>query len=89
MREAPIWGRQALYYKTCVCVLGHVRFFVNLWTVAHQVPLSMEFSRQEYWNALPFPPTGYLPDPGIQLLRLLHWQADSLPLRCLGSPYKT
>ena len=89
MREAPIWGGQALYYKTCVCVLGHVQFFMNLWTVAYQAPLSMEFSRQEYWSALPFPPPGDLPDGEIQLLRLLHWQADSLPLCYLGSPYKT
>ena len=35
------------------------------WTVAHQAPLSMEFSRQEYWSGLPFPPPGDLPDPGI------------------------
>ena len=49
--------------------------------VAHQAPLSMEFSRQEYWNGLPFPTPGDLPDPGIELclLHLLHWQADSLP----------
>ena len=38
----------------------------TLWTVAHQVPLSMEFSRQEYWNELPFPNPGDLPDPGIE-----------------------
>ena len=35
--------------------------------VAHQIPLSMEFSRQEYWNGLPFPPPGDLPNPGIEL----------------------
>ena len=35
-------------------------------TVAHQVPLSIEFSRQEYWSGLPFPPSGDLPDPGIK-----------------------
>ena len=35
------------------------------WTVAHQAPLSVEFSRQEYWSELPFPPPGDLPDPGI------------------------
>ena len=35
------------------------------WTVAHQAPLSMGFSRQEYWNGLPFPSPGDLPDPGI------------------------
>ena len=36
------------------------------WTVAHQAPLSMGFSRQEYWNGLLFPPPGDLPDPGIE-----------------------
>ena len=36
------------------------------WTVACQDPLSMEFSRQEYWSGLPFPSSGDLPDPGIE-----------------------
>ena len=36
------------------------------WTVAHQAPLSMELSRQEYWSGLPFPPPGDLPDPAIE-----------------------
>ena len=36
------------------------------WTVARQAPLSMGFSRQEYWSGLPFPPPGNLPDPGIE-----------------------
>ena len=38
----------------------------NLWTIAHQAPLSMGFSRQEYWSGLPFPSSGDLPDPGIE-----------------------
>ena len=38
----------------------------NPWTVAHQAPLSMEFSRQEYWSKLSFSPPGDLPDPGIE-----------------------
>ena len=42
-----------------------VRLFVTLWTVAHQTPLSMEFSRQEHWSGLPFPSPGDLPNPGI------------------------
>ena len=42
-----------------------VQLFVTLWTVASQAPLSMEFSRQEYWNGLPCSPPGDLPDPGI------------------------
>ena len=40
--------------------------FATLWAVAHQAPLSMEFSRQEYWSGLPCPSPGDLPDPGIE-----------------------
>ena len=47
-------------------LLSRVRLFVILWTVAHQAPLSMEFSRQEYCSGLPFPSPGDLPDPGIE-----------------------
>ena len=47
------------------------------WTVAHQAPLSMGFSRQEYWSGLPFPSPGDLPDPGIEP-RSPTLQADSL-----------
>ena len=43
-----------------------VRLFAAPWTVAHQVPLSMGFSRQEYWSGLPFPPPGDLPHLGIK-----------------------
>ena len=52
--------------------------FYNLMTAAHQPPLSMEFSRQEYWSGLPFPSPGKLPNSGsnLKLLCLLHWQAD-------------
>ena len=47
--------------------LSHVQLFVTSWTVAHQAPLSMWFSRQEYWSGLPFPSSENLPDPGIKL----------------------
>ena len=47
----------------CVCVLYRVRLFEISWTVAHQAPLSMEFSRQEYWSRLLFPMPGNLPNP--------------------------
>ena len=40
--------------------------FATPWTAACQAPLSMEFSRQEYWSGLPFPSPGDLPDPGIK-----------------------
>ena len=45
---------------------SHVRLFVTLRTIAHQAPLSMGFSRQEYQSGLPFPPPGDLPDSGIR-----------------------
>ena len=48
------------------------------WTVAHQAPLSMEISRQEYWSGLPCPSVDDLPDPGIKP-RSPALQADSLP----------
>ena len=54
-----------------MCILSHVWFFVTLWTVAHQAPLSMGFSRPEYWSGLPFHFPEDLPDPGINL-HLLH-----------------
>ena len=50
----------------CVQSLNHVRLFVAPWTVAYQAPLSVEFSRQEYWSVLPFPTPGNLPNPGIK-----------------------
>ena len=50
--------------------------FATQWTVAHQAPLSMGFSRQEYWRGLPFSPPGDLPDPGIKPTPAL--QGDSL-----------
>ena len=57
----------------------------NPWTIAHQAPLSMEFSRQEYWSGLPFPTQG----SNLRLLSLLHWQAGSLPLAPPGKPHRT
>ena len=46
--------------------LSHVQLFATPWTVAHQTPPSMGFSRQEYWSGLPFLSPGDLPDPGIE-----------------------
>ena len=46
--------------------LSHARVFATPWTVALQVPLTMGFSRQEYWSGLPFPSPGDLPGPGIE-----------------------
>ena len=72
-------------------MLSHFWLSVTLWTVACKAPLSMGFPRQEYWNGLPFPPPGDLPDPGIEPASAVvpAWQADSLPLSHLGSPVKS
>ena len=49
---------------------SRVWLFATLWTIAYQPPLSMGFSRQEYWSGLPCSPPGYFPDPGIELASL-------------------
>ena len=67
---------------SCVCLCA------TLWTIAYQSPLSMGFSRQEYWSGLPCPPPGDLPNPGSypHLLSTLHWQVCYLPLAYHGKP---
>ena len=60
------------------CVLCHVSLFVTPWTLAHQVLLSIGYSRQEYWSGLPCPFLGHLPDPGMEP-RSPALQVDSLP----------
>ena len=52
--------------SVCTQPLRHIWLLAALWTVAHQAPLSMGFSRQEYWSGLPFPPPGDFPDPRIE-----------------------
>ena len=65
--------------------LSRARLFVTPWTVAHQAPLSMRFSRQEYWTGLPFPSPGDLPKPGIKP-RSPASQADALTSEPPGKP---
>ena len=77
-----------------VCVLSHfswVWLFVTLWTVACQAPLSMGFSRQEYWSGLPYSPPGDLPDPGMEPVTPASpaLQADSFPTEPPGKPVKS
>ena len=79
------------------CMLSHMQLFAPSWTVAHQAPLPMGFSRQEhwngkkkkkeYWNGLPFLSTGDLPDSGIKPTSPTSpaLQVDSLPLCHLGN----
>ena len=68
-----------------VKLLSRVKLFETPWTVAHQAPPSMGFSRQEYWSGLPFPSPGHLPDPGIKPRYPALW-ADVLPSELPGNP---
>ena len=70
-------------------MLSCVWLFSTLWTVARQAPLFMGFPRKEYWSGLLFSPPGIFltQRSSPHLLCLLHWQADSLTLSHLGSPY--
>ena len=54
----------------CMWVLSHVQLSATPQRVARQAPLSIGFSRQEYWSGLPFPSPGGLPDPGIEPVSL-------------------
>ena len=67
------------------CVCSVLSDCVTLWPVAHQAPLSMGFSRQEYWSGFPCPSQGDLSDPGIKPVTLA-LQTDSLPLSHWGRP---
>ena len=71
--------------KAACSVTSVSQLFATPWTAPLQAPLSMEFSWQEYWNRLPHPPPGNLPDPGIEPMSPA-LQADSLLLRQHGSP---
>ena len=80
-----------LYYqltvnKVKVKSLSRVQLFVTPSTVDYQVPLSMGFSRQEYWSGLPFPPPADLPDPGTEPGSPA-LQVDSLPTELSGKPF--
>ena len=74
-----------------VLVIQSCLILCDPWTVAHQAPLSMEFSRRGYcWSGLPFPSPGDLPNPGIKLASPVSpaLQADSLLSEPPGEPYK-
>ena len=64
--------------KSATWSFSHVRLFATPWTVAHQAPLSMGFSRQGYWSGLPCPSPGNLPNPAIEP-KSPAFQANSLP----------
>ena len=78
-----------LMFVCCAALLSrfsHLWLFVTLWTVARQAPLSMGFSRQEYWSGLPFPSPGDLPDSGFKPLSLQHCRWILYQLCYLGIP---
>ena len=68
--------------------VSRVRLFATPWTVAGQAPLSMGFSRQEYWSGLPFPSPGDLPNPGTEPWSPA-WQADALSSEPPGNSSST
>ena len=74
--------------NTVLCSVASVLSICDLWTAAHQTPLSLESSRQEYWSDLPCPPPKDLPDPGIEPIPLASpaLQAGSLPTKPTGKP---
>ena len=74
---------------TLLSYFGRVRLFATLGTVAHQAPMSLVSSRQEYWNGLSCPPPRDLTHPGmkLRLLCVAHWQAGSLLLAPPGATF--
>ena len=85
---------QILLDSVHACTLSHfspVQLFVTLWSIAHQAPLSMGCSRQEYWSGLHALLQGIFPTQGsnLHLLHLLHWKTSSnLPLAPPGKPQR-
>ena len=76
---------QGRMYAECACRSSWAQLFATPWTAAHQAPLSMAFSRQEYWSGLPCPPPGDLSNPEVKLTSSA-LQVGSLPLSHEGSP---
>ena len=74
-----------LFMLCCAQLLSRIWLFATPWMVARQAPLSLGFSRQEYWSGLSFPPPGRLPNPGIEP-RSPALQTDSLPAELPGNP---
>ena len=86
-REKPVRQQRPSTAKNKYQSLSHVQLSGTPCTVTHQIPLSMGFSRQEYWSGLPLPSPGDLPDPGIELSSPA-LQADSLPSELPGKSPK-
>ena len=84
--HSDVWAPGGLRCSRRRCPCAGM-LFATPWSIAYQSPLSVEFSKQEYWSGLPFPSLGNLPNPALNpcFLRLLHWQAGSLPAGPPGS----
>ena len=96
MKEIPACflsvGEEADRKMKTRCMLScfsHAQLFATVWTIVHQAPLSMGFSRQGYWSALPCPPPEDLPNPGFEPASPVSpaLQTDSLLLIPGGSPF--
>ena len=87
VRFSPRVGKDG-HHERVPSHFSRVQLFMTLWTAAHQAPLSMGFSRQEYWSGLPCPPPGDLPNPGIKLMSFMSpaLDAGSLPRSPPGKP---
>ena len=89
-RLGLISGQERRFHKWFVLALVSevAQLCPTTWTVAYQAPLSIGFSRQEYWSGLPFPSPGNLPDPGVEPTSPVSpaLQADPLPPRHQGRP---
>ena len=66
-----LWEDKRSCFKYVLRCFSHVQLFETLWMVVHHAPLSMGFSRQEYWSGLPCLPPEDLPNPGIKLASLM------------------
>ena len=81
------WPRVLSWCPLHACMLSGFRLFVTPWTVVHQAPLSIRFSRQVNWRGLPCPPPGDFPEPGIKPMSPTSPASqDSLSLSHQGSP---
>ena len=87
------YALSATLHNMHACMLSGVLLFATPWAIVHQAPLSMGFSRQDYWSRLPFPPPGNLPNPGIEPMSphllhcrqiLYHWATRKAPIICVG-----
>ena len=89
LRNSKVYSLFQRNFRKGVLVLSPVCLFASPWTVAHQVPLSMEFFRQAYWSGLPCPSPGDLPDREIKPMSPASpaLQADSLPLSYWGNNF--